>query len=615
MSDDLLPDSSTNDFDPERFLASTSQQPGVYQMFAGNGDILYVGKAKNLKKRLSSYFRATGLTAKTMALVSRIARIEVTITSSETEALILEHNLIKSNRPPYNILLRDDKSYPYIFISSGEAYPRISFHRGAKKKSGDYYGPYPNVMAVRESLAFLQKTFRVRPCEDSVFNNRTRPCLQYQIKRCTAPCVNLISVEDYQIDIQHTKMLLTGQSDELIKDLANAMEKAAENLAFEKAAEYRDQITALRNIQSQQIIEEGHGDIDVIAVVMRSGITCVHMLFIRQGRILGSRSYYPSANLAENEQELLSEFIGQFYLTHQHRDFPREIIVSHSLDGEEVLQTALQQIANRQIAISNQVRSHRASWLRMALEAAEQNLIAHLHAKQNSLSRFAALQEVLNLDEMPQRLECFDISHTGGELTVASCVVFDTRGPLKSDYRRFNIEGITPGDDYAAMQQALTRRYTRLQNGEGKLPDILLIDGGKGQLGIAKQVIADLAVQDLLLIGVAKGSTRKAGFETLIDGETGREIVLSGDSPALHLIQHIRDESHRFAVTGHKQRRDKKRTSSSLEDIPGIGAKRRRELLRHFGGLVEIQKASIADLSKVDGISLHLAEEIYAFFH
>jgi len=610
MSDDL-----SSVFDPERFLASTSQQPGVYQMFAANGDILYVGKAKNLKKRLSSYFRVTGLTAKTMALVSRIARIEVTITSSETEALILEHNLIKSNRPPYNILLRDDKSYPYIFISSGEDYPRIAFHRGAKKKAGDYYGPYPNVMAARESLAFLQKTFRVRPCEDSVFNNRTRPCLQYQIKRCTAPCVDLISVEDYQVDMQHVRMLLSGQSDELIKDLANSMEKSAENLAFEKAAHYRDQITALRNIQSQQVIEEGHGDIDVIAAVMRSGITCVHILFIRQGRILGSRSYYPSASLVENESELLSEFIGQFYLAHQHRDFPREIIVSHPVPDEDVLQKGLQQIVNRQVAISNQVRSHRASWLRMALEAAEQNLIAHLHAKQNSLSRFAALQEVLQLDEMPQRLECFDISHTGGELTVASCVVFDTRGPLKSDYRRFNIEGITPGDDYAAMQQALTRRYTRLQNGEGKLPDILLIDGGKGQLGIAKQVMADLAVQDVLLIGVAKGTTRKAGFETLIDGETGEEIVLSGDSPALHLIQHIRDESHRFAITGHKQRRDKKRTSSSLEDIPGIGAKRRRELLRHFGGLLEIQKASVADLTKVDGISQHLAEEIYAFFH
>ncbi len=607
--------SSENGFDSSRFLASTSQQPGVYQMFASDGEILYVGKAKNLKKRLSSYFRATGLTAKTMALVARIARIEVTITASETEALILEHNLIKSNRPPYNILLRDDKSYPYIFISSGEDYPRISFHRGAKKKKGDYYGPYPNVSAVRESMTFLQKTFKVRPCEDSVFNNRTRPCLQYQIKRCTAPCVKLISVEDYQTDLQHVRMLLTGQNEELIGQLADSMEKAAESLAFEKAANYRDQITALRNIQSQQVIEEGHGDIDVLAVVMRSGSICVHLLFVRQGRILGSRSYYPSGSLAENEQELLTEFIGQFYLTQTHRDFPREIILSHPIDDTEVLQKALQQVAGRQIAISDQVRSHRATWLRMALEAAEQNLIARMHANENALSRMQALQEALGLDETPERLECFDISHTGGELTLASCVVFDSRGPLKTDYRRFNIEGIAPGDDYAAMEQALTRRYTRLQNGEGKLPDVLIIDGGKGQLGKAKAVLDELGVQDVTLIGVAKGSTRKAGFETLIRGDTGEEFVLSSDSSALHLIQHIRDESHRFAITGHKQRRDKKRTTSSLEDIPGIGAKRRRDLLRHFGGLAEIQKASVADLSKVQGISQHLAEEIYAFFH
>lgn len=611
--DDFVP-ANENGFDHNRFLASTSQQPGVYQMFASNGDILYIGKAKNLKKRLTSYFRASGLAAKTMALVSRIARIDVTITANEIEALILEHNLIKSNRPPYNILLRDDKSYPYIFISSGESYPRITFHRGAKKKKGDYFGPYPNVSAARESLASLQKIFRVRPCEDSVFNNRTRPCLQYQIKRCTAPCVELISVEDYQTDMQHVRMLLAGQGDELMQELANSMDKAAESFAFEKAAQYRDQITALRNIQTQQIIEEGNGDIDILAVVMRSGVICVHVLFVRQGRILGSRSYYPSASLAENEKEVLSEFIGQFYLTQQHRDFPREIIVSHMIEDEEVLQKALQQIAGRQIMIAQQVRSHRASWLRMALEAAEQNLISRLHTNDNSLARFTSLQEVLALDAMPERLECFDISHTSGELTVASCVVFDTGGPLKSDYRRFNIEGITPGDDYAAMEQALTRRYTRLQNGEGKLPDILFIDGGKGQLAKAKQVLDDLGVQGVMLIGVAKGSTRKAGFETLIR-ESGEEFVLSGDSPALHLIQHIRDESHRFAVTGHKQRRDKKRTKSSLEDIPGIGAKRRRDLLRHFGGLTEIQKASVADLAKVTGISQHLAEEIYAFFH
>ncbi|MDR7089690.1 excinuclease ABC subunit UvrC [Cellvibrio fibrivorans] len=602
-------------FDHSRFLANTTQQPGIYQMFGGDGEILYVGKAKNLKARLASYFRKTGLTPKTQALVSRIARIEVTVTASETEALILEQNLIKSNRPPYNILLRDDKSYPYIFISSGEDYPRISFHRGAKKKRGDYFGPFPNVGAVKESLHFLQKTFRVRQCEDSVFKNRTRPCLQYQIKRCTAPCVEFISPADYKTDVYHTSLFLTGNADKLLGELADKMDVAAQQLAFEKAAAYRDQITALRTVQSQQVIEEGNGDIDVIAAEMRAAAICVHVLFIRQGRILGSRSFYPSATLAETPAEILAEFIPQFYLASSGREIPRELIVSNQLEEFELLSAALQQSVGRQVLINHQVRSHRAQWLQMAATAAQQNLIAHINNKKNSLDRFIALQEALNLDETPQRLECFDISHSSGELTVASCVVFDTNGPLKSDYRRFNIDGITPGDDYAAMEQALTRRYTRLQNGEGKLPDILLIDGGKGQLGKAIEVLAELGVQGVQLIGVAKGTTRKAGFETLFDGETGAEIVLPGDSPALHLIQHIRDESHRFAITGHKQRRDKKRKTSTLEDVPGIGANRRRELLRHFGGLQEVQNASINDLARVNGISQRLAEEIYAFFH
>jgi excinuclease ABC subunit C len=602
-------------FDHSRFLANTTQQPGIYQMFGGDGAILYVGKAKNLKARLASYFRKTGLTPKTQALVSRIARIEVTVTASETEALILEQNLIKSNRPPYNILLRDDKSYPYIFISSGEDYPRISFHRGAKKKRGDYFGPFPNVGAVKESLHFLQKTFRVRQCEDSVFKNRTRPCLQYQIKRCTAPCVEFISPADYKTDVYHTSLFLTGNADKLLGELADKMDVAAQALAFEKAAAYRDQITALRTVQSQQVIEEGNGDIDVIAAEMRAAAICVHVLFIRQGRILGSRSFYPSATLAETPAEILAEFIPQFYLASSGREIPRELIVGSQLEEAELLSAALQQSVGRQVLINHQVRSHRAQWLQMAATAAQQNLIAHINNKKNSLDRFVALQEALNLDETPQRLECFDISHSSGELTVASCVVFDTNGPLKSDYRRFNIDGIKPGDDYAAMEQALSRRYTRLQNGEGKLPDILLIDGGKGQMGKATEVLAELGVQGVQIIGVAKGTTRKAGFETLFDGETGAEIVLPGDSPALHLIQHIRDESHRFAITGHKQRRDKKRKTSTLEDVPGIGANRRRELLRHFGGLQEVQNASINDLARVNGISQRLAEEIYAFFH
>jgi excinuclease ABC subunit C len=602
-------------FDSVRFLADASQQPGIYQMFDAEGKILYVGKAKNLKSRLASYFRKTGLTPKTYALVSRIHRIEVTITSSEAEALILEQNLIKANRPPYNISLRDDKSYPYIFVSSGEPYPRISVHRGPKKKQGDYYGPFPNVGAVRESLQFLQKTFRVRQCEDSVFNNRSRPCLQYQIKRCTAPCVEFVSQEDYANDLRHTRMFLTGNGQELMTELANQMDEAAQQLQFEKAAQFRDQITFLRSIQSQQIIEEGQGDIDIVALVSRPNALCVHILFIRQGRILGSRSFFPQMGLAESPADILTQFIAQFYLASAGRDIPREIITNYELEEVELLSTALQQAIGRQVYFSHSVRSHRAQWLQMAVNAAEQNLITHLNTKQNSLDRFIALQDALQLDDIPQRMECFDISHSSGELTVASCVVFDTNGPLKSDYRRFNIEGITPGDDYAAMQQAIERRYTRLKKGEGKMPDILLIDGGKGQLGIAKTVLAELGIDDVLMIGVAKGSTRKAGFETLYNAQTDTEIVLNNDSPALHLIQHIRDEAHRFAITGHKQRRDKKRKTSTLEDIPGVGAVRRRELLRHFGGIQEIQKASINDLLRVNGINQYLAEEIYAFFH
>ncbi len=606
---------SSPQFDSIRFLADASQQPGIYQMFGLDGNILYVGKAKNLKVRLASYFRKTGLSPKTAALVARIYRIEVTITASEAEALILEQNLIKSNRPPYNISLRDDKSYPYIFVSSSEPYPRISVHRGAKKKQGDYYGPFPNVSAVRDSLQFLQKTFRVRQCEDSVFNNRSRPCLQYQIKRCTAPCVEFISKEDYANDLRHTRMFLTGSSRELMTELADQMDAAATALAFEQAAHYRDQITFLRSIQSQQVVEEGSGDIDIVAIVTRPNAVCVHILFVRQGRILGSRSFFPNIGLAETPAEILAQFVAQFYLASEGRDIPREIITNYELEDADVFALALQQSIGRQVHLTHTVRSHRAQWLQMAITAAEQNLIAHLNSKQNSLDRFIALQDVLQLDEVPQRMECFDISHSSGELTVASCVVFDTNGPLKSDYRRFNIDGITPGDDYAAMAQAIERRYTRLKKGEGKLPDILLIDGGKGQLSKAIGALAELGIDDVFIIGVAKGSTRKAGFETLYNAATDSEIVLNNDSPALHLIQHIRDEAHRFAITGHKQRRDKKRKTSTLEDIPGVGAVRRRELLRHFGGIQEIQKAGAKDLAKVAGISLHLAEEIYSFFH
>lgn len=602
-------------FDSARFLAGLTQQPGIYQMFDAGGAILYIGKAKNLKARVSSYFRQSGLSPKTAALVAKIAHIEVTITASETEALILEQSLIKASRPPYNILLRDDKSYPFIFVSSGEDFPRISFHRGAKKRRGDYYGPYPNGSAVRESLSFLQKTFRVRQCEDSVYRNRSRPCLQYQIKRCTAPCVGFVSKEEYENDLRHTRMYLIGKGDELMDELADQMETAAAAMDYEKAAVFRDQIAALRNIQAQQVIEEGSADVDVVAAIMEGGASCVHVLFVRQGRILGSRSYYPQSTLAETAAEVLEEFLPGFYLADQGREIPGQVITNHPLRGGELLNAALQRARGRQLQLTSRVRSHRARWLEMAEDAARQNLKARLSNRQSGLDRTLALQDALGLEEPPRRLECFDISHTGGELTQASCVVFDSGGPLKSDYRRFNIEGITPGDDYAAMAQALQRRYTRLQKGEGKLPDVLLIDGGKGQLTKAEAVLAELGVQGVELLAVAKGATRKAGFEHLYRSATGEEITLTRESPALHLIQHIRDEAHRFAVTGHKQRRDKRRKTSGLEDVPGIGAARRRELLRHFGGMQEVKRASRQDLARVPGISRRLADELYGFFH
>ncbi|MBR9911509.1 MAG: excinuclease ABC subunit UvrC [Gammaproteobacteria bacterium] len=610
------PDPSAQPFDAKGFLKQVSTQSGIYQMYAADGKILYVGKAKNLKSRLGSYFQSGGLAPKTRALVSRIARVDVTITATETEALLLEQNLIKQQRPPYNILLRDDKSYPYIMFTSGDEFPRLAMHRGVKRKGVRYFGPFPNVGAVKSSLSFLQKTFRLRQCEDSVFNNRARPCLQHQINRCTAPCVGLISSEDYAADIRHAEMFLAGKSDTLVKELADLMEAAAGQLEFEQAAGYRDQIAALKRVQAQQIIEGGTADVDVIALQQQGGMACVHILYIRQGRILGSKSHYPksgiSQNWSEDSAELLEAFLSQYYLNHRERSMPRLILLSDAVPGLEALGEAIEQQSGRRLLFQTELRGQRLQWMQLAQKAAHENLSAQLSSKQNTLQRFEALQEVLNLSSLPERLECFDISHSHGESTVASCVVFDTSGPLKSDYRRFNIDGVTGGDDYAALEQAIRRRYTRLQKGEGVLPDILLIDGGKGQLRRAEEVLAELAVNDVLTIGVAKGTTRKAGFETLILPDRQGEMTLSGDSPALHLIQHIRDESHRFAITGHKNRRDKTRRTSRLEDIPGVGAKRRRELLRHFGGLQEIRQASVADLAKVPLISKKTAEDIYS---
>lgn len=602
-------------FDSATFLKNVTTKPGIYQMYDADSKILYTGKAKNLKNRLGSYFRQQGLAIKTAALVAKIAAIEVTVTNTEAEALILEHNLIKQQRPPYNILLRDDKSYPYIYLSTDHDFPRLSIHRGAKKASGRYFGPYPSAGAVKESLNFLQKVFKVRQCEDSFYNNRSRPCLQHQINRCTAPCVGKVTSEEYADAVNHTVLFLEGKNKALIKSLADKMETSSSQLNFEAAADYRDKIQALQQIQASQYIDGESGDIDIAACVFQAGMVCVQVLFVRGGRVLGSKSFFPKVYLDETEPQILEAFLSQFYLIDGVRDIPRQIVVSHPLEGASALKLALSQQCGRKITITASVRSNRAKWLQLAQETAKQNLAAQLANKQTMYQRFAALQEALKLDEVPQRMECFDISHSSGEATVASCVVFDSNGPLKSDYRRFNIEGVTGGDDYAAMHQALKRRYTRLKTGEGAIPDILFIDGGKGQVSQAVAVLEELQINNLLVVGVAKGTTRKAGFEILYRADSGEEFVMPSDSSALHLVQHIRDESHRFAITGHKQRRDKKRRESPLEGIPGVGPKRRRELLRHFGGWQEIKAASADDLANIPGISEKLAKDIVAALH
>src|SRR6056300_5471 len=599
-------------FDSEAFLKQLTQRPGVYQMLDSDGAILYVGKAKNLKSRVSSYFRASGLTTKTMALVSKISDIQVTVTSNEVDALLLEHNLIKEYRPPYNILLKDDKSYPYIFLSTEDAHPRLAFHRGVKRKKGQYFGPYPSSGAVRESLHFLQKTFRVRQCEDVYFSNRSRPCLQYQIGRCTAPCVKgHVTEAEYAEQVESTRLFLQGKSRELMSKLADDMEAAAQQLEFEKAALLRDQLGHIQQVQSTQGIEGVRGDVDLISCAARHGKACVHVLFVREGRVIGSRSYYPALALDDSEGATLAAFITQYYLASE-RPIPQEVIVSHRPEESSAIQDLLTQRAGSKVAFKHSVRESRARWLQLACQTADSNLAAHLEAKETTRARLQALQKAAALPRVPERIECFDISHSSGAQTVASCVVFSTEGALKSDYRKFNIEGITAGDDYAAMQQALERRFKRLKSGEGAKPDVLLIDGGKGQVSQAMTVLGELALTDIVVIGLAKGTTRKAGFETLINGQTGHEWRLAADDPALHLMQYIRDESHRFAIMGHRARRAKTH-QSGLESIPGVGAKRRRDLLRHFGSAAGVKGANMEELAKVPGISRALAEQIVDF--
>jgi len=639
--------SKSQSFDSGAFLKTLPGKPGVYRMRDETGEVIYVGKAINLKKRLASYFRKNLDSPKTKVLVSHIREIEVTVTHTETEALLLENNLIKSLRPRYNVLYRDDKSYPSIFLSSEHDFPALAVHRGAQRRRGRYFGPYPSAGAVRETLNLLQKLFPVRQCEDSFYGNRSRPCLQYQIKRCTAPCVGLISKQAYAEDVEHAVMFLQGKSNKVIDALVSSMEQAVEKLEFEQAARYRDQIASLRRIQEKQYISQEGGDFDVIAASAGGGLGCIQVFTIRGGRNLGNRSFYPRQGgivprqtgiAAEKEDSresagiLLNAFLPQYYLAGEggqgSRDVPAEILLSHAPESLALMEQALETQEGRKIRLATRLRGQRARWLKMAQQNADQALSLRLSSKANMLQRFEALQEALELVDMPTRLECFDISHTMGEATVASCVVFDLNGPLKSDYRRFNIEDITGGDDYAAMRQALSRRYTRLKEGEAKLPDILFIDGGKGQLSQAQAVLEELQISGVLLVGVAKGPERKPGKEVLWLSQPGsgsdagsglldavREIILPPDANALHLIQQIRDEAHRFAITGHRQRRQRKRNTSVLESIPGLGPKRRQVLLKQFGGLQEVARAGVEDLASVSGISTALAQLIYDAFH
>lgn len=604
-------------FDHETFLKNLTGRPGVYQMLDDDGAVLYVGKARNLRNRVTSYFRGSGLTTKTIAMVRRIRDIRITVTATETEALLLEQSLIKAERPPYNVVLRDDKSYPLIQLTPHEDFPRLNFYRGSRKKPGRFFGPYPSAYAVRETINVLQKLFQIRNCSDSYFRNRSRPCLQHQIGRCTAPCVGLVSAEEYQADVRHAVQFLEGRSNEAMQELEQGMAQASAALDFERAAKYRDQISQMRRVQQQQDVVGAEGDVDVIVGVEHPGGLCVQVMSIRGGRLLGARDWFPRDELESGLPAVLTAFVSQYYFGEQGaaREIPKEIITSHDLEDAALLGQALGEVAGTRVRVTSRVRDKRARWVRLAQNNAEQSLGQHLADRDNIRARFMALRDGLGLAGAPDRLECFDISHTGGELTVASCVVFDGNGPLKSDYRRFNIDGITPGDDYAAMEQALRRRYKRLKKGEARLPDILFIDGGKGQVAQAKAVLADLEIEGVRIVGVAKGLTRKAGLETLIEGETGKEIVLPPASPALHLIQHIRDEAHRFAITGHRQRRGKQRTSSELEHIDGVGPKRRRSLIQHFGGIRGVKGASLEELARVPGVSRRLAEQIYGALH
>ena len=605
-------------FDAKAFLATLPELPGVYRMLDAEGKVLYVGKAKSLKKRVASYFRENLPSPRIALMVRQIARVETTVTRSEGEALLLENNLIKRLAPRYNILFRDDKSYPYIVITRDEA-PRLGFFRGTPDRRDDYFGPFPSSSAVRESIALLQRMFRLRTCEDSVFQNRSRPCLLYQIKRCSGPCVGLVSADDYVRDVRYAALFLNGRQQEVIGRLGEAMQDAVAELAFEKAAVLRDQIQSLRRVQEKQYVESVKGeDVDILAVLSEDGLVCVNLAMVRGGRHLGDRAHFPSNAAGSDPAEVLTAFLYQHYANHP---APERLYLNVAVTDEELAPT-LSETAGHGVRLSTARQAMHKAWVEMA----EQNASLAIRARRTLLTRqegrIEALRVALALDAADDaeeggemRVECFDISHLQGESTVASCVVFHGSGMRKSDYRRFNIKGVEPGDDYAAIRQAVLRRYEKIAVGDGVAPSLILIDGGKGQLAVAVDALEELGLAHLPIVGVAKGEARKPGLETLIFADGREPVQLPMDHPALHLIQEIRDEAHRFAVSGHRAQRSKTRRTSRLDEIVGIGPQRRKALIAHFGGLQGIAAADIEQLSGVPGISRELAERIFQALH
>ena len=598
---------SAASFDLVSFLAALPAKPGVYRMLAADDTILYVGKARHLRNRVSSYFHGRAHSDRTQAMLAQVARVEVTVAASETEALLLEYNLIQRHRPRYNVLLKDDKSFPYIHLTAHE-FPRLAYYRGAGKVPGRFFGPYPNSVAARETLQFLQKLFRLRPCEDTFFANRSRPCLQHQIGRCSAPCVGLVTREAYAQDIADAVQVLQGRNTELLVDLGRRMEAAAERLEYEAAARFRDQIAMLKQIQaSQSVTRIRGGDIDAVAIAGTVPEYCVAVVFVRGGRNLGSTNFFPRGGLG-GEREVLAGFLAQYYLG---RESPDEIVVSDPVEDADLLEAALRERAGRAVPIRSGVRGTRARWLAMARTNAELGLTMKASSRASLGEQLDALAQALGLGKPPARIECFDVSHTMGESAIASCVVFGAEGPIKGDYRRFSLKGLTPGDDFAGMRQAVGRHFARVQRGESPVPDLLLIDGGEGQLNAAREALAEVGIPAPLTVGVAKGADRRPGQERLFLAGRDTPLILAPDSAALRLIQRVRDEAHRFAIAGHRKARSRTRLESFLEEIPGLGPARRRELLKSFGGLQGIRQASVEDLVKVRGIGRPMAELIF----